>query len=301
MKLGCVVQGDVRRGTTFVLQAIPQIFDFTVLSTWSDDEGKVPSGDYSLVLSEKPSVEGSSNRNCQRLSAARGLIAAKEAGCDYVLKWRTDMLPTKLDVNQLLDWAKYKIPNGMKSRLVMPAFRNLSVEPDWFSSIPDLFSFGHIDDMEMLWGDEGFDYLADMNVPSQMIDELAGKFPNLTDLYCAESELYAIYKARLQSYIGEQLSHPQIAKDYFRLFDHQHLGIYWFGREQGFRSIEQAWEHPWWTESTWKNGNAKVVPCGYPVSGLFANIRKSVSPIKVWLEQYRKSVMWGLRKSREQD
>jgi radical SAM superfamily enzyme YgiQ (UPF0313 family) len=54
----------------------------------------------------------------------------------------------------------------------MPAFRNLSVEPDWFSSIPDIFSFGSIEEMELLWGDDGFNYAAEMNFPEQMRREL---------------------------------------------------------------------------------------------------------------------------------
>jgi hypothetical protein len=304
MRTGCVIQGDIRRGTSQILQELPRKFDFTVLSTWVDDEQIAPPGDYSLVVSEKPRVGGLSNRNFQRLSAAKGIQAAKDFGCDYILKWRTDMLPTRLDVNQLLNWANYKIPNGMQSRLVMPAFRNLSVEPDWFSSIPDLFAFGHIEEMEMLWGDSKFDYSLEMNLPNQMSNELMNTQSDssrLADLYSAESELYSIFRSRLQTKQGIELDHPTIAKNYFRLFDYQRLGIYWFGREQGFRSIGQAWEHPWWTESTWQKGNAKVVPCGYPVSGLYVNLRKSVSPIKVRLAQCRQSVMWGLRKLRRQD
>lgn len=299
MKLGCVIQGDIRRGTSQILQELPRKFDFTVLSTWVDDEHKASSGDYSLVVSEKPRVGGLSNRNFQRLSTARGIQAAKEAGCDYVLKWRTDMLPTKLDVNQLLNWANYKIPNGMKSRLVMPAFRNLSVEQDWFSSIPDLFAFGHIDEMNMLWDDSEFDYSLSMNLPGKMQNDLETiKFDctRLTDLYCAETELYAIFKSRLQTKLGIELHHTAIATDYFRLFDYHRLEILWFAKERGFRSIGQAWEHPWWTESSWKRGGAHIVPGGYSVTGLAANVRKATSPIRAWLEQYHQNLMWICRK-----
>jgi hypothetical protein len=298
MKIGCVIQGDIRRGTSQILKELPQKFDFTVLSTWADDECNAPSGDYSLVVSDKPPVAGLSNRNYQRLSTVRGLQAAKEAGCDYVLKWRTDMLPTKLDVNQMLTWANYKIPSGMNSRLVMPAFRNLSVELDWFSSIPDLFAFGHIEEMEMLWGDSEFDYSLNMNLPNQISNDLKNPPPDstrLVDLYCAESELYAIFRSRLQTKLGIELDHPSIASDYLRLFDYRRLGIFWFAKTSGFRSIGQAWEHPWWTEKNWENEKALLAPCGYPVLGVSANVRKVISPIRVWIEQYRQSILWSLR------
>ena len=269
-----------------------------MLSTWADDECKAPSGNYSLVVSDKPPVGGLSNRNYQRLSTARGIQAAAAVGCDYVLKWRTDMLPSKLDVNELLSWANFNVPRGMQSRLVMPAFRNLSVEPDWFSSIPDLFSFGHVQEMEMLWGDAEFNYSVSMNLPREMSDALSGVLTDatrLTDLYCAESELYAIFRSRLQAKLGIELDHPTIALGYFRLFDYQRLGIFWFAKERGLRSIGQAWEHPWWTESTWQKGNARIVPCGYPVSGFSANVRRAISPLRVWIEQYRQSILWSLR------
>jgi len=298
MKIGCVIQGDIRRGSDQILQEMPKMFDYTVLSTWVDDECKAPKGDYTLVLSNKPLAGGVSNRNFQRLSTARGIQAAKDAGCEFVLKWRTDMLPTKLDINLLLSWTNFEIPKGMKSRLVMPAFRNLSVRPDWFSSIPDLFAFGHIEEMEMLWGDAEFDYSLNMNLPRQMandLNEFRSDSTLLGDLYCAESELYAIFRSRLQTKLGIELDHPKIALDYFRLFDYQRLGIFWFAKERGFRTIGQAWEHQWWTESTWKKGSPHIVPCGYSISGVTANVRKATSPIKVWLEQYRQKLMWHFK------
>ena len=298
MKIGCVIQGDIRRGTSQILQELPKLFDFTVLSTWSHEECTNQDGLYTIVVSDKPLVYGLSNRNYQRLSTAKGIQAAKEAGCDYVLKWRTDMLPTKLDVIELLSWANYKVPRGMRSRLVIPAFRNLSVEPDWFSSIPDLFSFGHIEVMEMLWGDSDYDYSMSMNVPKAM-DSFLKSIPldstRLPELYCAESELYAIFKDRLQDKLSLELDHPTIASGYCRLFNHQRLGILWFAKERGFRSIGQAWEHPWWTENDWKNGSSSTVPCGYPVLGVAADLRRLLSPIRVSFEKYRQSILWGLR------
>lgn len=298
MKIGCVIQGDIRRGTNKILQEVPMHFDYTVVSTWTEDASKVPSGNYTVVVNQKPLASGLTNRNFQRLSTARGIQAAKEAGCDYVLKWRTDMLPTKLNVEDLLNWANYDVPEVMKSRLVMPAFRNLSVEPDWFSSIPDLFTFGHIEEMEMLWGDSSFDYSLSMNIPKEMNSFIKKQYHNsarLSELYCAESELYAIFKDRLQTKLGLEFDHNTIASHYFRLFDHQRIGILWFAKERGFRSIAQAWEHPWWTESEWENGGGKRVPCGYAVIGVGAELRKIISPIRVFIDKYRQSFLWGVK------
>ncbi len=299
MRIGCVIQGDIRRGTAYVLDELSKKFDFTVLSTWVNEDSYIPIGNYSIIRSKKPPNSGISNRNFQRLSSAKGIQEAKAFGCDYILKWRTDMLPSFLDINIFLEWAHYKVPNGVESRIVMPAFRNLSVNPDWFSSIPDLFAFGHAKEMEMLWGDIDFDYTLSMNIPKQMSIELMKIFPstsNLSELYCSESELYAIYKSRLQSRLGRSLDHREIAVDYFRLFDYKRLRIFWFGKSGGFRSVGQAWEHPWWKEADWKSGKASVVEPGYRVARRFVFFPKLFSSIAVLLERFSQSIRWWMRK-----
>ena len=170
-KTACVVQGNIRRGAEEVLREVRRHFDVVILSTWRDEEGSVPSGDYELVLIDMPEAPGFSHRNYQRKGTCAGILKAEELGCTHVLKWRTDMLPTRLDVNELLSWSDYKVPEGVPSRLVTCAFRNLSVQPDWFSSIPDLFAFGHIDILKMLWGEERIDFSKKMNPPEQMLRE----------------------------------------------------------------------------------------------------------------------------------
>ena len=299
MKIGCVVQGDVRRGTAEVLSEMCSKFDYVVLSTWMCDRIKAPSGIYNLLLNDRPLNPGLNNRNLQRLTTARGIKYAKDAGCDYVLKLRTDMLPGKINIDQLLAWSNYDVKPEMRARIVMPTFRNLSVEQDWFSTIPDLFAFGHISEMEMLWGDLDFDYSLDINLPKQMLSGDGGFSPNLLELtesYCPEAELYAIFKSRLEDKVGGNLNHYKIAKNYLRLIEHNRIGMYWFHGDRGFRSIRQAWEHPWWTEATWLNKAPIVVPAGYRVSGFVSTFRMRFSPFMVRADQMRQLISWKLSK-----
>ncbi len=270
---------------------MPELFDYTVLSTW-DDAQNIPPGNFELLLNPKPPLAGVTNRNYQRYSVARGLDAAKLAGCDYVMKWRTDMLPTQMAIKRLLDWSSYSPPANAKSRIVLPAFRNLSVKPDTFSSIPDLFAFGHIDEMSKLWGDRNFDYNRNWNMPMDdafALSESILNSPKLTEWYCAETELYAIYRSR----IDPNLTHKTVAENYLRLINHIQLGILWFDGKSGFRSIGQAWEHPWWTEEQWKNKTAKVYPYGYQSSGLLSKFRKKLSKIKIQSELRMQDRIWN--------
>ncbi len=249
-------------------------FDVVIVSTWGDDKGRINVGNVVTIFNPKPQLAGYSHRNYQRYSTARGIELAKELECDYVLKWRTDMLPTKIDVSQLIEWANFDIPNGMSSRIVTCAFRNLTVHDDWYSSIPDLFAFGHVKSMELLWGDEGFDYTKIMNPPAQMLTDIGDDWMHRADVsgyWCAESELYAIFKDRLQKKLGIKLSHEEIAKNYMRLFDHEKFSIIWFGEKGKLRPIFQAVQHPWWNESNWMGvKQIKYSTKGYETNNYFS-------------------------------
>lgn len=294
IKVGCIIQGDIRRGSKLVLAELPKLFHYTVVSTWDDDKLAL-SGNFELIRSSPPPATGYTHRNYQRLSTARGLQAAKAAGCDYVLKWRSDMLPTTVSMKQLLIWANFQPPPNAKSRIVLPAFRNISIDPDTFSTIPDLFAFGHIDEMIRLWGDEGFNYSQMMNM-SLADQELTRNFqdsPLLPDLYCAEAELYALYRSKLERSGNIALTHKFVVENHLHLIDHRDLGILWFDKLNGFRSIGQAWEHPWWTVRNWRKCNAKVYTCGYQSKGLIAKFKRKLSKYKIASELKMQEDIWS--------
>lgn len=300
MKIGCVIQGDYRRGTDQVLRHLPKIFDHTIFSTWEEDLGVIPDGNFSVIASKKPKIPGLANRNLQRFSTARGINLAKELGCDYILKWRSDMLPARLDLEKLIRWANFDVSPMMKSRLVMPAFRNLSVEPDYFSSIPDLFSFADTCLMEMLWGDSGFNYDSPINMPSAILNSeiLSGVNRDLLGAYYPpESELYALLKDKLQLFLGFEISHNKFILDYCRLFNENRLNIYWFNSMRGFRSIRQGYEHPWWTEKDWQSKNSMIHDFGYPVKGFKSNFLRLLGPLLARSNEMYQSLSW-LRRSR---
>jgi len=274
-KIACIIQGNIRAGFIDVLQEMNRKFDLVILSTWKDERDKLPVGNYEVLLNEKPPNPGMTNRNLQRLSAAAGIEYAKAKGCTHILKWRTDMLPTNMKITDLISWSEYNVPPGMPSRIVMSAWRNLTVEQDWFSSFPDLFAFGAIDAVKMLWSKDGLDFSKPFNVPSDMIKEYELNISNnlllnkdkkdVTNAYDAHVELYAYFRSRLQHRLNKTLNHKDIAKDYLYLIDHHRLRICWFsGRKwRRFRSIGQAYNIPWWTEKDWQTGYAAVAQMGY--------------------------------------
>lgn len=275
MKSCCIIQGDVRPGLNLILEECGRHFNFTILSTWKDEQNKLPAGKYEVVLNEKPPCSGFTNRNFQRVSTAAGLRAAASLGSTHVLKWRTDLLPTRLNLTELMLLSEERPALGFSSRIVMSAFRNLSVEPDWFSSLPDIFAFGEIELMKLLWDDDGFDFSREFNMPAEMINEckikLVGGNPSeividgltfrATHAFDAHVEIYSHFKSRLQRKLHRVFTHSEIAANLFRLINHERLGICWFtrGGNRRFRSIKQAPYLPWWTESLWRKGQHQTL------------------------------------------
>ena len=283
MKIGCIIQGDIRENFDFVCREIIKHFDIIIVSTWVSEIDKVKKIDnIHYIFNELPEQFGFSNRNLQRLSTSKGIDLARQLNCDYVLKWRTDMLPLKLDVNKLLTMSNFNLPNQIKSRIVTCAFRNLTVSPDWFSSIPDLFSFGHIDMMELLWSDDNIDYSKNFNFPKLMQLEVGSAWlmdKNIIGNYCAETELYAVFKDRMSDKLNRKLTHENIIKEFFYLFNHEDLGILWFGKNKSFRPI-LALYYPWWTIKTWMGKkNVEVISYGYPASFYSRILMKIIVPI----------------------
>lgn len=254
----CLIQGDIRNGTSEVVDKMLKHFDIVILSTWIGSDISKINSKCKVLLNQFPENFGLSNRNLQRFSTARGIDFAMSLNCNIICKWRSDMLPLcqnfdiffkKLNFLNSEDNSQYKI-------LFCP-FRCLTSSPDWFSSIPDLFAFGSIDQMKMLWGDDDFDYTKSYNIPIDLKDS-GIIYDNFEKNWSPETELYAFYKSRLQRKLKHQLSHAVILKNYCELVDHHDFDIIWFGKT-GYRSIFQAFEHPWWTLKVWKGQQDIIV------------------------------------------
>lgn len=264
MKIGCVIQGDIRIPIDQVIDQIRPQVDLVVLSTWPSNESPKCLSDIILLENQIPRCRGVSNRNLQRLSTANGIKVLREMGCDFVLKWRTDLIPTRLSIEKLIRLSQDPSGDSSKNRIVISAFRTLSVTPDWFSSFPDLFSFSSIEDAEMLWGDDEFDYRQQFNVPVEMENELgfvkssdgltieyknrAYRVDGATFFYDSHTEMYAIFKSRYQRKNQIKVNHSDIIKNKFQLIDDDCLQLVWPKRDRplSYRPTRIGFHVKWW-------------------------------------------------------
>ena len=262
IKCACLIQGDIRNGTEEVLREMATHFDTIILSTW-EDEPYIPGGRYHLVLSRKPDISGDFHRNYQRLGVMRGLEYAEKIGCTHVLKWRTDMLPLRISQNKFLELAGRSIPKGFSARIVLPSFGCITKSIDSFSRITDFCAFSSIDMLKLLWSDEDFDYCSVRNFSPEIPVELMND-PEIVKFYEPETELYALFKSRLQKETGRILDHRIIVHEFLSLFEIEELKICWFARgRSGFRGIINGY----WLMAKWRNVITNIhTTTGYPWS-----------------------------------
>ena len=314
-KIAAIVQGNVREGTLEIIEELSRHFDHVILSAWEADRDKAPVGDYVRIFNKRPANEGATNRNLQRWSTCSGLRSAAELNCEFVLKWRTDLLPIKLDREALLGWAHHATPAGFPSRLVMCPFRQLSVTPDWFSSFPDFFAFGHIEMVRLLWEAPGFDFELPLNVPPGM-RSLPGfairqnrLFLNDIDVtisYNAHNECYAWFKENLQKQIQREITHREVVREFLALPDHRRWRICWFG-DRRFRAINQASDLGWLSERQWRTDQ---LPAPRPLTLLNGTVPSFLGQLrntfvtkweiflqKLWWRAYRRRRKFGRRAS----
>lgn len=95
--IGIVIQGP----TTYyekIIDCFKLYGENVVFSTWKSEPQsniRTISNHIKVCLQDLPDEKGYGNINCQTLSSVIGLLELKS--CDYVLKIRSDMIPTNID------------------------------------------------------------------------------------------------------------------------------------------------------------------------------------------------------------
>jgi hypothetical protein len=261
IKTGCVIQGNFRNGCDEVIRMMSKHFTYVVFSTWEYpiSLGVVVPQNLHILINEKPEAAGLSNRNLQRVSSINGIRLLKTLGCSYIMKWRSDMLPTNIDISALILKSSSGVPPLGFGKLLTTTTRIRSVSPDWFSSISDFYHFGPTDLMELLWDDKGMDLSRDFNPPPGMLRDLGTSWIQSMDpagaYFCAEQELYAWFKYRLLE-IGYKSEHRKVIQELFLPLDT--LNICWFGSKVKmsplsfyFRPTRPGMFYQWWKPSYW--------------------------------------------------
>lgn len=238
-----VIQGPLAHHDDFTLESarlyrrlMPHAL--IVVSTWRKEPSaaleRLRAEGVDVVLSNPPATSGGNNVNFQMVSTLAGIRHAQQAGCEYVLKTRSDQ---RFHAQNLLPYffallAEYPTayPDRQRRRIIEPSLSICRYRP---YSMCDMFQFGHIDDMLTMW-----------NQPLDPRSFSAAEYgrQQITPRKISEDRIAEIYIHR--GYLEAIGEHPDVdlatyyrlLADYFIVIDKDVLDLFWnkyHAREHG--------------------------------------------------------------------
>ena len=159
--IALVMQGKLMPEEDFTLKTIRhyrQTFpgSMLIVSTWKDEDPallkKLEQAGAQIVQSEHPPFPGPSHINYQLRSTLAGIEAARQAGCEYILKTRTDTRMYATNISDYLVALHRHFPiahgAGQKGRLLVLDIATRAYIPHHPS---DIMMFGLADDLWSYW------------------------------------------------------------------------------------------------------------------------------------------------------
>lgn len=234
-KLGIVVQGPLIKKSNFTLETFKiykQIFRTSkfdiqlILSTWEDEDETILKEIEKLgviVLRNKKCPPGNLNANLQIVSSLNGLRVAKQQGCVYAIKTRSDQRMYEIGVYEFLEniikifplSAKSTSVTSMHSRIVFCSYNSYKHR---LYGPSDMFMFGNIDDLIQYWSVNLDTYLPNTNLSLTEINKTQ----------CIETHLCRSFLNR----VGHQTKDTYedslyVYANYFCFVDQDSLGLFW--------------------------------------------------------------------------
>jgi hypothetical protein len=112
-----------------------------IFSTWEGSEDKYSNED-TVIFNKVPVSGGVRNYELQRLSTYNGILLAKELGYEYVLKLRSDLIPTS--GNKFLEILNLDSINFL-------CWHDNHVHDEFHGYFVDYLMFGKVEDLEKIW------------------------------------------------------------------------------------------------------------------------------------------------------
>ena len=194
-----------------------------IISTWkgvnNSLETKFKDKNIVLLQSEKPFFTGHSNINLQITSTAVGLSYAKQSGCRFVLKSRTDQRINSFTnyfdyFEQLID--AFPIKNQkLQSRLIVC---NLNMFRNRHYIVSDMFMFGNINDMLLYW-----------NLPHQQLIREYDRSKSFLENNTAEAYFVNSFQENVNfKPIGTYEDSKIFFEKFFYLIDKSIIDLFWY-------------------------------------------------------------------------
>lgn len=182
-EIAIVLQGQIIVKDHFTLQTVELYHrlypeSIIIVSTWDNENAEELAlikkiHNTHIVKSVYPSVSGHGHINYQRLNSMNGILKAKELGCKYVLKSRTDQRLYANNVilffKELIEKYPLTINCNAKGRI---AVCSLSTLKDRLYNICDMLLFGYIEDMLKYFSPAEAPEFIEGSLPDENIDPI---------------------------------------------------------------------------------------------------------------------------------
>lgn len=245
--IAIVIQGPIVYEEDFTLETIkiykkhyPNVK--IILSTWETENKEylmlIEKLDVTVIANKFPEDPGFQNLNLQTTSTINGLRKAKEDGAEYVIKSRTDNRFYAPDVLEFLYTIieKYSIDMELtpRNRLVAISYISKKFIPYF---VPDLFMFGHIDDMILYWGLAPDNRkISNEDIKKETIESIIKKS---NSVHYAKQYLTKVgFRTELS------LTQSNKAwKDYFCVIDKEMIDFYWYQKSPSIDKHGRAYSY----------------------------------------------------------
>ncbi|PKB53214.1 hypothetical protein CRH03_22190 [Clostridium sp. HMb25] len=254
-KIAIILQGppDYKDNFTFeTIKMYRKLFPESVLilSTWKNVSNEYISSikklDCVVVLNEQPPYTGIGNVNLQVLSTLSGLKKAKELGCAFAMKTRTDQRIYKASTCSFLLGLIRTFPSECEDQqgriVVLQGSTGCMFIPYY---IADFFYFGMIDDMLKLFSRKLSDkQFSDRKEMDKFDMELAEKYPIGQALhYCApQNFIMESYAKQIGFSIdGSVKQYWDFVKKSLICISVSQIDLFW--RKYSLNIFENTWSH----------------------------------------------------------
>ena len=233
-KVGIILQGPIQYEDSFTYETLKLYKNIypnseIILSVWNDEEkdeiNRIRNIGIVVLENVKPETGGFINLNYQIVSTKNAVLKAKELGCKYVLKSRTDIRIYETGVEKFLISLLKNFPansSKQKQRII-----GIDINTHKYGiGISDIFQFGTTEEMEKMWNIDLIKKVTTMEKylkfekDSTAVDRFYFEF---SECYLLKKYLFINgieLKPKLESYY-------KVLKNNFIIIDSSMINMYW--------------------------------------------------------------------------
>lgn len=233
-KIGIILQGPIQYEDNFTYETLriyKNIYPNSeiILSIWKNEDKdkleQIKEMGIIILENEKPSIGGFINLNYQIVSTKNAVLKAKELGCKYILKSRTDIRIYETGVDKFL----ISLLNNFPSYCLNQNQRIIGVDSNTHKygiGISDIFQFGTTEEMEKMWDVE----LVARNISREEYSKFEENSTAIDRFNFEFSECYLMKRYLLKNKVVLEPtieSYYKVLKENFIIIDSSMINIYW--------------------------------------------------------------------------